>query len=134
MSGQKQPQTQKQIREIRIVDLVTYTILPPLVIIMLWGLGLWFCLGLDLKIPPDWVIYVILGVATYFLLKRFAIGLVLAYKAFAPLEVRARCRFTPTCSTYMIIAIKKYGLIFGVIKGIRRLRLCKPPNGGVDYP
>ena len=134
MSGQKQPQTQKQIREIRIVDLVTYTLLPPLVIIMLWGLGLWFCLGLDLKIPPDWVIYVILGVATYFLLKRFAIGLVLAYKAFAPLEVRARCRFTPTCSTYMIIAIKKYGLIFGVIKGIRRLRRCKPPNGGVDYP
>ena len=134
MSGQKQPQTQKQIREIRIVDLVTYTILPPLVIIALWGLGLWFCLGLDLKIPPDWVIYVILGVATYFLLKRFAIGLVLAYKAFAPLEVRARCRFTPTCSTYMIIAIKKYGLIFGVIKGIRRLRRCKPPNGGVDYP
>ena len=134
MSGQKQPQTQKQIREIRIVDLVTYTILPPLVIIALWGLGLWFCLGLDFKIPPDWVIYVILGVATYFLLKRFAIGLVLAYKAFAPLEVRARCRFTPTCSTYMIIAIKKYGLIFGVIKGIRRLRRCKPPNGGVDYP
>lgn len=134
MSGQKQPQTQKQIREIRIVDLVTYTILPPLVIIALWGLGLWFCLGLDLKILPDWVIYVILGVATYFLLKRFAIGLVLAYKAFAPLEVRARCRFTPTCSTYMIIAIKKYGLIFGVIKGIRRLRRCKPPNGGVDYP
>ena len=80
------------------------------------------------------MIYVILGVATYFLLKRFAIGLVLAYKAFAPLEVRARCRFTPTCSTYMIIAIKKSGLIFGVIKGIRRLRLCKPPNGGVDYP
>ena len=134
MSGQKQPQTQKQIREIRIVDLVTYTLLPPLAIIALWGLGLWFCLGLDLKIPPDWVIYVILGVATYFLLKRFAIGLVLAYKAFAPLEVRARCRFTPTCSTYMIIAIKKYGLIFGVIKGIRRLRRCKPPNGGVDYP
>lgn len=134
MSGQNQPQTKKQIREIRIVDLVTYTILPPLAIIALWGLGLWFCLGLDLKIPPDWVIYVILGVATYFLLKRFAIGLVLAYKAFAPLEVRARCRFTPTCSTYMIIAIKKYGLIFGVIKGIRRLRRCKPPNGGVDYP
>ena len=134
MSGQKQPQTQKQIREIRIVDLVTYTLLPPLAIIALWGLGLWFCLGLDFKIPPDWVIYVILGVATYFLLKRFARGLVLAYKAFAPLEVRARCRFTPTCSTYMIIAIKKYGLIFGVIKGIRRLRRCKPPNGGVDYP
>ena len=134
MSGQKQPQTQKQIREIRIVDIVTNTLLPPIAIIALWGLGLWVCLGLDFKIPPDWVIYVFLGVATYFLLKRFAIGLVLAYKAFAPLEVRARCRFTPTCSTYMIIAIKKYGLIFGVIKGIRRLRRCKPPNGGVDYP
>ena len=42
MSGQKQPQTQKQIREIRIVDLVTYTLLPRalgLGLVVLFGLG-----------------------------------------------------------------------------------------------
>ena len=60
--------------------------------------------------------------------------MVLAYKAFAPLSLRSRCRFTPTCSTYMIMAINKYGLFIGVGKGIGRVLRCKPPNGGVDYP
>jgi len=59
---------------------------------------------------------------------------VLVYKAFAPIDVRRQCRFTPTCSTYMIMAVKKYGIIIGIIKGIRRILRCKPPNGGVDYP
>ncbi|MBQ4053248.1 MAG: membrane protein insertion efficiency factor YidD [Clostridia bacterium] len=63
-----------------------------------------------------------------------AIGTVLAYKAWAPLDVRGRCRFEPTCSTYMILAIKKFGLVYGIIKGIKRIKRCKPPNGGVDYP
>ena len=81
-----------------------------------------------------WWVYLIYAAVTYLLLHRFAIGVVLFYKAFAPLEVRQQCRFIPTCSTYMILAIKKYGLIIGVIKGIRRLFRCKPPNGGVDYP
>ncbi len=121
-----------QIREIRIIDLITYTALPPVIITLLWAVGLRFAL----RIPkiPSWIVYVVFGVATYFLVKRFVIGVVLAYKAFAPLEVRARCRFTPTCSTYMIMAINKYGLIIGVIKGIGRLLRCKPPNGGEDYP
>ena len=56
------------------------------------------------------------------------------YKAFAPMSIRNRCRFEPTCSTYMIMAIIKYGLFIGVIKGIKRLFRCKPPNGGVDLP
>jgi putative membrane protein insertion efficiency factor len=68
------------------------------------------------------------------MLKPFAIGWVLMYKAFAPKSIRKECRFVPTCSTYMIMAIKKYGLIIGVYKGIKRIMRCKPPNGGVDYP
>ena len=83
---------------------------------------------------PPWVFYTAAGVVSYFLLKRFLIGLVLTYKAFAPLSVRRRCRFQPTCSTYMIMAIQKYGLVYGLFKGIRRVLRCKPPNGGVDYP
>ncbi len=121
----------KQIREIRVIDLITYAILPPIVIILGWAIGLRFALRIPL---PNWSIFVVFGVLTYWLVKRFVVGLVLLYKAFAPLEVRARCRFTPTCSTYMIMAINKYGLIIGVIKGIRRLLRCKPPNGGEDYP
>ncbi|MBE6644964.1 MAG: membrane protein insertion efficiency factor YidD [Ruminococcaceae bacterium] len=68
------------------------------------------------------------------MLKRIAIGAVLFYKAFAPLETRDRCRFTPTCSTYTIMAINKYGLFIGIYKAIKRITRCKIPNGGIDYP
>lgn len=122
-----------QIREIRVIDLITYAVIPAILIPLLWVFGV--------TIPPKyfnfeltWWLYLIYGVITYIILHPFAIGLVLIYKAFAPLEVRARCRFEPTCSTYMIMAIKKYGLLIGVIKGIKRLLRCRPPNGGEDYP
>lgn len=122
----------KQIREIRVIDIVTHAILSPLAIIALW---LACCLvivpGLD---SLSWIAYVVAAVLTYMLLRKTLIGCVLLYKAYAPLEMRGRCRFIPTCSTYMIMAIKKYGIIIGVTKGIRRIRRCKPPNGGEDYP
>jgi putative component of membrane protein insertase Oxa1/YidC/SpoIIIJ protein YidD len=34
----------------------------------------------------------------------------------------------------MILAIKKYGIIKGIYKGIKRLLRCHSPNGGIDYP
>ena len=123
----------KQIREIKIIDLITYAIIPAILIALVWTIGLSHLPKL-LKYELVWWVYVIYGVVTYFLTKRLAIGLVLFYKAFAPLSVRSECRFEPTCSTYMIMAIQKYGLIIGVIKGIKRLLRCRPPNGGVDYP
>ncbi len=36
------------------------------------------------------------------------------------------CKFYPTCSEYMISAIKKYGVIIGVNKGIKRISRCTP--------
>ena len=41
------------------------------------------------------------------------------------------CRFTPSCSQYMIDAIRKKGLIVGVLKGTLRLLRCNPlfPGG-----
>lgn len=122
----------RQIREIKIWDLITYAVFPVVFATLLWTLvrsSLFKYLSF-----PHWIFYVTAGIVSYFLLKRFAIGVVLCYKAFAPMDVRRSCRFEPTCSTYMIMAIKKYGLVYGVIKGIRRLLRCKPPNGGVDYP
>jgi len=47
---------------------------------------------------------------------------------------RSVCRFEPTCSCYMYIAIEKYGAYKGFITGIKRLMRCKIPNGGIDYP
>ncbi len=66
--------------------------------------------------------------------KKTVIWSVLVYQRLAPDRLRESCLFTPTCSDYMILAIKKYGLIRGVFKGIGRLCRCHHPNGGVDNP
>ena len=45
------------------------------------------------------------------------------------------CRFEPTCSRYMVGAVRKYGLARGVGKGIVRLLKCHPWHpGGHDPP
>ena len=36
------------------------------------------------------------------------------------------CRFTPSCSQYMVDAIVKYGLFVGLLKGFSRLSRCHP--------
>lgn len=67
-------------------------------------------------------------------MKKIIISLVRLYQKKAPYHIRSACRFEPTCSEYMILAVQRYGCFKGVLKGIRRLLRCKPPNGGVDYP
>lgn len=42
------------------------------------------------------------------------------------------CRFTPTCSEYMIEAIEKYGVTKGISLGLKRLKKCRP-KGGCGY-
>lgn len=43
------------------------------------------------------------------------------------------CRYYPTCSNYMIAALKKHGLILGLIMGLARIIRCNPfIRGGVD--
>lgn len=122
----------KHIREVLVIDLITYLFLPIFLLLALWIGGT--LLAIFVFPFPSWIFFVVAAVLSYFLIKRAALGAVLAYKAWAPLDVRGKCRFEPTCSTYMILAIRKYGLIRGVIKGIKRIKRCKPPNGGVDYP
>ncbi len=42
------------------------------------------------------------------------------------------CRFTPTCSQYMVEAVLKYGVIKGGWMGIKRICRCRP-GGGSGY-
>ena len=43
------------------------------------------------------------------------------------------CRFTPTCSTYFIQAVEKYGVFKGSYLGIKRILRCHPwSEGGYD--
>ena len=66
--------------------------------------------------------------------KRFIICSVRLYQKFAPMYVRERCCFNPSCSEYMIQAVEKYGVIKGVKKGLDRLDRCHYPNFGDDPP
>lgn len=77
----------------------------------------------------------IFTVAHFFtkILRMTAISLIISYKmAISPLLPPA-CRFTPTCSQYMIDAIERYGIFKGVYLGVRRLLRCHPFHpGGYD--
>lgn len=66
---------------------------------------------------------------------KLAIGAVRIYqRGIAPL-IGPRCRFTPSCSHYMIEAIQKYGLLSGIVRGTWRIMRCNPFNpGGHDPP
>lgn len=66
--------------------------------------------------------------------KRGVICLIHIYQRYAPDNIRNKCRFEPSCSEYMILAIEKYGLFCGIKKGVNRLFRCKGDNGGFDNP
>ncbi|MDK9705902.1 MAG: membrane protein insertion efficiency factor YidD [Desulforhopalus sp.] len=66
-------------------------------------------------------------------LKAVFIGLVRGYKYFLSPFLPPSCRFFPTCSTYTIQAIEKYGAIRGSYLGLRRILRCHPfSRGGYD--
>ncbi len=67
-------------------------------------------------------------------LKNILIFAVHVYQCYAPDDIRLACRFTPSCSEYMILSLEKYGVWRGVYKGLQRLGRCHAPNGGEDYP
>lgn len=66
--------------------------------------------------------------------RRILIGMVHIYQSVAPAKLRQRCRYEPSCSAYMLLAVEKYGFWRGIRKGLSRWRGCKPPNGGYDLP
>ncbi|MFW6457444.1 MAG: membrane protein insertion efficiency factor YidD [Planctomycetota bacterium] len=63
----------------------------------------------------------------------FFIGIVRGYQTFiSPLMPRT-CRFYPSCSQYMIDALRRRGPIIGLCLGIWRVIRCNPlSEGGYD--
>lgn len=46
----------------------------------------------------------------------------------------ATCRYTPTCSTYMIQAVRTWGPIKGTWLGLKRIASCHPWGGSGHDP
>ncbi len=75
------------------------------------------------------------------MIKKFLIYIIILYqKTISPDHgfLRKRypmgyCRYYPSCSEYMKLAIVKYGVLFGIIKGLWRILRCNPwSRGGYD--
>ena len=46
----------------------------------------------------------------------------------------ARCKYHPSCSAYAIAAVRRYGVMRGVVLAVWRLLRCNPwSHGGVDF-
>ena len=60
--------------------------------------------------------------------------LVYTYKFLISPLLPKSCRFYPTCSTYMILAIKEWGVLRGSWLGVRRIVRCRPGGKcGYDF-
>lgn len=67
------------------------------------------------------------------MLKKVFILIIKGYQKFISPLFPPTCRFEPTCSTYFIQALEKYGFFKGTWIGIKRILRCHPGNpGGYD--
>ena len=67
------------------------------------------------------------------LAQRAAIAPILVYKRFLSPLLGQRCRYHPSCSTYAVQAIGRYGILRGVVLAAWRLLRCNPfSHGGYD--
>ncbi|HEY8822579.1 MAG TPA: membrane protein insertion efficiency factor YidD [Dermatophilaceae bacterium] len=63
-----------------------------------------------------------------------AIALIRAYQLIVSPMRPPTCRFYPSCSSYALTAIERFGLVRGSWLATRRLLRCHPWNpGGVDH-
>ena len=53
--------------------------------------------------------------------------------AISPFLPRA-CRYTPSCSQYMVEAIQKHGVLKGIYLGVKRISRCHPFGGSGHDP
>ena len=67
----------------------------------------------------------------YHLPRLVLIGLVRVYKLIISPHLPSSCRYTPTCSSYAVEALQKYGAVKGAILAVWRILRCNPwgPHG-----
>ncbi len=63
------------------------------------------------------------------------IGLVRAYQLVISPHLGSACRYEPSCSAYAIDALRKYGVLKGMVLAAHRISRCHPWGGhGYDPP
>lgn len=65
-------------------------------------------------------------------MKKLFIKIIRIYQH-TPINTHNMCKYTPTCSSYMIDALNEYGLLKGGFMGFIRICRCNPfSKGGYD--
>jgi putative membrane protein insertion efficiency factor len=67
-------------------------------------------------------------------MKSLFIGMIKFYSVLISPFFAQSCRYTPTCSTYMIEAVEVHGVFKGFWMGIRRIFRCHPFHEGGHDP
>ncbi len=129
---EQQPAPKRSLREVKGRQLAIFFVLPML-LIPLSVVSVVHSLSLG-EASPRSALAVLFIAVTYLLLRMYAMGCIYMYKAFAPMSVRERCRFIPSCSEYTLISVRRYGILIGVVMGSLRIHRCTPPFGGEDPP
>lgn len=60
------------------------------------------------------------------MMKKILIEIIKFYRKYISPMKPPSCRFTPTCSSYAMTAIEKYGALKGSYMAIRRVLRCHP--------
>jgi len=82
--------------------------------------------GARLRLAPYWFVNPLSWIALL-ALKAYQLGV--------PSRYKPKCRFAPSCSQYMALAIRKYGFFSGTRLGWFRFRHCIGfVPGGEDWP
>jgi hypothetical protein len=67
--------------------------------------------------------------------KKIFLKIIRLYQDIVSPNLQKRCRFWPSCSQYFYLAIEKYGLPEGFLRGAKRTLKCYPwHKGGIDLP
>ena len=60
------------------------------------------------------------------ILTNILIKFIKLYKLMVSPYLGNNCRYLPTCSEYFIDCVNEYGILKGVVKGIKRIFSCHP--------
>ncbi|MEJ5230119.1 MAG: membrane protein insertion efficiency factor YidD [Pseudothermotoga sp.] len=67
-------------------------------------------------------------------MRKVLISLIRFYQRYISPLKPPTCRFTPTCSTYALQAIERFGALKGGYLALKRILRCNPLNPGGDDP
>ncbi|MDD3082848.1 MAG: membrane protein insertion efficiency factor YidD [Desulfobacterales bacterium] len=67
------------------------------------------------------------------MIKRLVLTVIRGYQLFISPLLGPSCRFYPTCSSYAMQAVARYGVVKGAILTFKRILRCNPFHpGGID--